>query len=83
MQLLQQLLAAELNFSAFGSGSWATIQGWENAYCGTNQGAIGNAQSGAASFNSQGDSSTFTPGTSANSKYAREIANYVFWDTLP
>lgn len=83
MQLLQQLLAAELNFSAFGSGSWATMQAWEAAYCGTNQGSINNAQSAAASFNSQGDSSTFTPGTSANSKYARAIADYVFWNTLP
>src|SRR5262249_11969070 len=65
MQLLQQLLAAELNASAFGSvpvnGSFSA---WESAYCGTNTNAIKNAQQEAASFNSAGDSSSFTPGTS-------------------
>jgi hypothetical protein len=86
MQLAQQLLAAELNTSAFGSvpaGGAATFTTWENAFCGTNQNAIKNAQQGAASFNSQGDSSLFTPGTSADSKYARSIANLVFWNVLP
>jgi hypothetical protein len=86
MQLLQQLLAAELNASAFGSapvGGAATINSWEAAYCGTNQTTIKNAQQAAASFNTNGDSSTFTPGTSADSKNARAIANYVYWDVLP
>jgi hypothetical protein len=84
MQLLQQLLAAELNASAFGSvPSSGSIAAWESAYCGTNQNAIKNAQQQAASFNSQGDSSQFTPGTSADSKNARAIANKPFWDTLP
>ncbi len=86
MQLLQQLLAAELNASAFGSapsGGAATINSWEAAYCGTNQTAIKNAQQASASFNTKGDSSTFTPGTSADSKNARSIANYTFWDILP
>jgi hypothetical protein len=83
MQLLQQLMAAELNASAFGSapsGGAATINGWETMLCGTDQNAIKNAQQGAASFNSVGDSATFTPGTSADSKYARTIANIAFWD---
>jgi hypothetical protein len=84
MQLLQQLLAAELNASAFGSvpisGSFSA---WESAYCGTNANAIKSAQQQAASFNTNGDSSTFTPGTSADSKTARATANYVFWDVLP
>ena len=84
MQLLQQLLAAELNASAFGSvpsnGSFAS---WESALCGTDTNAIKNAQQQAASFNSQGDSSTFTPGTSADSKNARAIATTPFWDVLP
>ena len=84
MQLLQQLLAAELNASAFGSmPSGVTFAQLESAYCGTDQTAIKNAQQKAASFNSQGDNSTFTPGTSADSKNARAIANYVFWDVLP
>src|SRR5712691_2314232 len=71
MQLLQQLIAAELNASAFGtvpSGVSGMFAAWEAAYCGTNTNAIKNAQQQAASFNSAGDSSTFTPGTSADSK---------------
>jgi hypothetical protein len=84
MQLLQQLLAAELNASAFGSTpSSGSFAAWESAYCGSDQNAIKNAQQQAASFNSQGDSSTFTPGTSADSKTARSIANIPYWDTLP
>jgi len=84
MQLLQQLLSAELNASAFGSvPSSGTFAAWESAYCGTNTNTIKNAQQQAASFNTQGDSSTFTPGTSADSKNARAIANISFWDVLP
>ena len=72
--------------SAFGSapsGGLAAFTTWENAFCGTDQNAIKNAQQGAASFNSQGDNSTFTPGTAADSKGARALANIVFWDLLP
>jgi len=84
MQLLQQLIAAELNASAFGSvPSVGSFAAWESAYCGTNQNAIKTAATQAASFNNNGDSSTFTPGTSADSKNARAIANYAFWDVLP
>jgi hypothetical protein len=86
MQLLQQLLAAELNVSAFGSvpsGGIGAFTTWEAAYCGTNQTAIQNAMQGAASFNNSGDSSQFTPGTSADSKNARSIADRAYWDVLP
>jgi hypothetical protein len=86
MQLLQQLIAAELNASAFGSvpaGGSAKFAEWEAAYCGTNQTLIQQALQGAASFNSAGDSGQFTPGTSADSKAARTAANYVWWDALP
>ncbi len=84
MQLLQQLLAAELNASAFGSvPSSGSFAAWESAYCGTNLNNIKTAQQQAASFNSSGDSGLFTPGTSADSKYARAIANYVWWNVLP
>ena len=82
MQLLQQLLAAELNASAFGSSpSSGSFAAWETAFCGTNTTAIKNAQQQAASFNSQGDSQKFTPGTSADSKFARYIAKPKFWDS--
>jgi hypothetical protein len=86
MQLLQQLMAAELNASAFGSvpsGGSAKFTSWETAYCGTDQNAIKKAQQEAASFNTLGDSSTFTPGTSADSKNGRAIADVAFWDNLP
>jgi hypothetical protein len=56
---------------------------WESAYCGTNQTAISQAQQQAGSFNTNGNSSTFTPGTSADSKDARALANLLFWDVLP
>ena len=86
MQLLQQMMAAELNASAFGSvpaGGINMFAAWESAYCGTNTNAIKTAQQQAASFNTAGDSAQFTPGTSADSKFARSIANYAFWDVLP
>ena len=55
MQLLQQLIAAELNASAFGTQpSVGSFAAWESAYCGTNKGAINTAQSQAASFNTAG-----------------------------
>jgi hypothetical protein len=85
MQLLQQLMAAELNASAFGSvpsGGTGMFAQWETALCGTNTTAIQTALRQAASFNTAGDSGTFTPGTSAQSKYARSIANRAFWDII-
>ena len=85
MQLLQQLLAAELNASAFGSvptGGPGAFAAWESALCGTDQNAIKTAQQQAASFNTAGDSGTFTPGTSADAKNARQIANIPFWDII-
>ena len=83
MQLLQQLIAAELNASAFGSvPSSGSFAAWETALCGTNINAINTATSQAASFNTAGDSGTFTPGTSADSKLARSIANKAFWNII-
>jgi hypothetical protein len=84
MQLLQQLLAAELNASAFGSvPSSGTFAQWEAAYCSGNANQLKTAQQQAASFNTNGDSGQFTPGTSADSKNARAIANTAFWNVLP
>ena len=81
MQLVQQLLAAELNASAFGSApALVPFSAWETAFCSGNANTVKTAQQQAASFNSQGDNSTFTPGTSADSKFARFIANLVFWN---
>ncbi len=85
MQLLQQLLAAELNASAFGtvpSGGLAMFAQWETALCSTNTQAIKNAQAQAAAFNTMGDSAGFTPGTSADSKSARATADLAFWNII-
>ena len=83
MTLLQQLLAAELNASAFGSlpiGGSAKFAQWEAAYCGTNVTAINTAKSEAAFFNESGDSGIFTPGTAAQAKIARTTADDCFWN---
>jgi hypothetical protein len=85
MQLLQQLLAAELNASAFGSipiGGSGKFDEWEGVLCGTDKAAILMAVEQATWFNESGDSGTFTPGTSAKRKYAKKIADIPFWDTV-
>ena len=83
MQLLQQFIAAKLNAVAFGSvPANGTFAAWETALCGTDQKAIQTAQQQAASFNSFGDSTTFTPGTSADSKLGRQYANIAFWNVI-
>lgn len=85
MQFLQQFLAAKLNASAFGSyptGGMGIFATWENTLCTGSAAAIKSAMQQAASFNSQGDSATFTPGTSADSKNARLWANIPFWDVF-
>jgi hypothetical protein len=83
MQLLQQLVAAELNASAFGTiPSNGTFAAWESALCGTNTSAIKTALSQASAFNTQGDSVAFTPGTSADAKNAKSIADIPFWNVI-
>ena len=83
MQLLQQLLAAELNASAFGTVPVnGTFAAWESALCNGSSKDIQTAMQQAASFNNAGDSSQFTPGTSADSKNARAIADLPFWDKI-
>jgi hypothetical protein len=81
MKLLQQLLAAELNGSAFGSvpatGSFAA---WEAAFCTGTDAQINTAQQQAGNFNTAGDNGTFTPGTNADSQLGRFLANRPFWD---
>ncbi|MFL5679457.1 MAG: hypothetical protein ACJ77B_02510, partial [Chloroflexota bacterium] len=83
MQLLQQLVAAELNRSAFGtSPGVGSFAGWETALCGTNVTAIKTAAEQAGSFNEAGDAGAFTPGASADSKGAKALANIPFWDVI-
>jgi outer membrane biosynthesis protein TonB len=90
MRLLQQLIAAELNASAFGSSpSVGSFAAWETALCGDDLNAIKTAASQAAAFNEAGDSGLFTPGMSADPKAskaaatANDRAGIKFWDILP
>jgi hypothetical protein len=84
MQLLQQLLAAELNFSAFGSvPPTMSTAAAEAAFCGNDIDAIKAAQIAMASFNESGDSGAFTPGASAMPKESKAIANLLYWDVMP
>jgi hypothetical protein len=83
MTLLQQLLAAELNASAFGSnppGGSGQYAVWEAAFCGSSETAIGTARSQAAAFNESGDNGTFTPGINADPQGSKALANKPFWD---
>ena len=85
MQLVQQLLAAILNNSVFGSvpsGS-ISIQQAKDAYCGSSIDAIKAAASAMAAFNESGDNGVFTPGVSANGKLAKSLADLAYWNTLP
>ena len=75
MQLLQQLIAAELNASAFGSSpTTGSFTAWESAFCTGNLNAVKTAASQAAAFNEAGDSGAFTPGTSADPKASKAAA---------
>ena len=85
MQLVQQLLAAILNNSVFGSvpsGS-ISIQQAEDAYCGSDINAIKAAASAMGAFNESGDNGVFTPGVSANGKLAKSLADLAYWNSLP
>jgi hypothetical protein len=85
MQLVQQLLAAILNNSVFGSvpsGS-ISIQQAEDAYCGNSIADIKAAAAAMGAFNESGDSGVFTPGVSANGKLAKSLADLAYWNTLP
>jgi hypothetical protein len=85
MQLVQQLLAAILNNSVFGSvpSGPISIQQAEDAYCGTDIAKIQAAIGAMGAFNESGDSGVFTPGASANGKLAKTLADLAYWNTLP
>jgi hypothetical protein len=71
-----------LNAAAFGSVPPGVdpFTAWESAFCGTDSAAVNLAKSQAATFNTSGDNGLFTPGSSADPKTARSIANACFWD---
>jgi len=85
MQLMQQLLAAMLNNTAFGSSplSGITIPQAQDAFCNGSLTTVKNAASAMASFNTSGDSVLFTPGVAANGKQAKGTADRTLWDLLP
>jgi len=89
MQLLQQLVAAILNVTAFGDGSGTgtgLIAAGRAAFLGDNSETIIMVKSQLDNFNNSGDNLALPPGTnpgSANPRLARSIANKIFWDILP
>jgi hypothetical protein len=86
MQLTQQLLAAMLNKAAFGTDDGGLITQGKTAFAGTNIAAIQSAQSSLTAFNEGGDSVSLPSGFSqgsADPQAAKNIANKVFWNSLP
>jgi hypothetical protein len=87
MQMLQQLVAAILNVTAFvddGTGA-ALISAGKTAFIGTNEEVILNVANQLDIFNQSGDSSSLPPGVfagPADPQSARAIANIAFWDNL-
>jgi hypothetical protein len=71
MQMIQQYLAAVLNFHFFGSIGEPVLAAARAAYCGTNESAI-QAQIGIlGNLNQNGDSLGTTPGGSQRHRYRR------------
>lgn len=87
MQLLQQLVSAELNCAAFGCSASATalIAQAHTAYAGTNQGQIISLAGQLDAYNNGGDAgsipSSLGPIGSATPDTSQAYANKVFWNT--
>ena len=91
IQLLQQYLAAVLNFHAFGAvpknayGASTTkttgLASYRADYCGTNDTAIQHDVGILDTFNNSGDSSLFTPGASGTPQTSKTQADLDVWDT--
>src|SRR5262249_4339916 len=81
MQMVQQYLAAVLNYHMFGSIGESVLKAARTAYCGTDQGAI-QAQIGIlGSLNQAGDTLGTTPGGSATTQTSKAQADIDAWDT--
>jgi hypothetical protein len=81
MQMIQQYLAAVLNFHFFGSIGESVLAAARAAYCGTNESAI-HAQIGIlGNLNQSGDSLGTTPGGSATTQLSKAQADIDAWDT--
>lgn len=84
MQLLPQVLAAELNAAAFDSvppGGPGVFARWEQALCGSDVNAIRSAGAEAAAFNGSDGSAAASPGVMADARRAKKLASEPFWDT--
>jgi len=87
---IQQLLAAYLNYGAFGSTpSGLTLTQAGNDFCGTNAATILSDGNTLNNFNQGGDNLAFPAVYTNSSPYfinvsqpqlAKSIANYVFWN---
>lgn len=88
MQLVQQLLAAMLNVQAFGTDDGGVIAASKGVYCdpSAEKVSIETQKDALEAFNLSGDAELLPPGVdpgSADPKTAKEVADKLFWDTLP
>ena len=81
MQMMQQYLAAVLNFHMFGSIGETILANARAAYCGTNQSAIQGFVGTLGNLNQLGDNLGTTPGGSATSQTSKSQADIDAWDT--
>jgi hypothetical protein len=79
MQMLQQYLAAVLNEHAFGTPG-PDLAAARADFCGTDEGKIQNWVGVLGAYNSQGDTQTFDPGSSATAQESKREANIPLWD---
>ena len=80
MQMLQQYLAAVLNYHMFGSIGEGTLATARTAYCGTNATAIQNYIGILGNLNQAGDQLGTTPGGSATAQTSKKYADIDAWD---
>jgi hypothetical protein len=81
MQMIQQYLAAVLNYHMFGSIGETVLANARAAYCGTNESLIQQQIGILGGLNESGDSLGSTPGGSATTKTSKAEADIDAWDT--
>jgi hypothetical protein len=80
MQMMQQYLAAVLNYHMFGSIGEPILLAARNAYCGTNASLIQQQIGILGTLNQAGDSLGTTPGGSATAQLSKAQADIDAWD---
>jgi hypothetical protein len=81
MQMIQQYLAAVLNYHMFGSIGETVLANARTAYCGNSQSAIQGFIGTLGNLNQSGDQLGATPGGSATTQISKSQADIDAWDT--